>query len=257
MSRKFHSPRQYAAIAGRVLNEGAVSDPDQVGHASVIRWEAFGKGGTTCKSPVFVELNTTMGKPLWLDKGSTRTDRHSTEMFVRCRKCPPCLKARAAYWRTMCATETQASQRTWFGTLTLSPEHHFIALARACLRLSRQGVDFNQLDGTEQFRERVREISPELTRYLKRLRKESGAKLRYCLVAERHKSGLPHWHMLVHEVGTTPVRHIALQSQWRLGFSNWKLVADNQAAAHYVSKYLSKCADARVRASLHYGAVRL
>ena len=122
-------------------------------------------------------------------------------------------------------------------------------------RLVDRAVDFDALSNDKQFQARHQAIGPELTKFLKRVRKESAAMLRYCLVAEAHKSGLPHYHLVVHETGGEPVRHKTLQGQWKLGYSNWKLVDINDSGktAAYVAKYLSKSALARVRASKHYG----
>ena len=146
--------------------------------------------------------------------------------------------------------------RTWFVTLTLSPESHYRCLIQAKHRLGARGEDFDRLSDERQFKERVHEAGREITLWLKRLRKNSGAPLRYLLVAERHKSGLPHFHALLHEVDERqPLRAATLKSAWRLGFSQCKLVAlqtDPRCAA-YVAKYLSKDAAARVRASKGYG----
>ena len=178
------------------------------------------------------------------------------EMQVRCRKCRECMKARAAQWRLRSAREIEEAPRTWFGTLTLSPSEQFKALSAARLRLSRMGIDFDRLPESEQFAERHRVIGPELTKWLKRVRKESAATLRFFLVVEAHKSGAPHYHVLIHETpGSTPVRHATLTRQWRAGFSNFKLVADRRAAS-YVCKYLAKSNLARCRASVGYGAGR-
>lgn len=103
-----------------------------------------------------------------------------------------------------------------------------------------------------QFNKHVNAIGPEIGKFLKRVRKNTGAKLRYLLVAEPHKSGLPHFHMLIHQCDThIPVRYDDLKSQWRLGFSAWKLT--DYKSASYVCKYLSKSLRARVRASQAYG----
>lgn len=179
-------------------------------------------------------------------------------MEVPCRRCPRCLARRARHWRIRAQEEISAAPRTWFGTMTLRPEEHNRALYAAHLRLSKGGTDFGQLSPCEQFREVHTEIGREVTKWLKRIRKESGARLRYILVAEKHKSGLPHYHMLVHEtVGGGSVKERTLRKQWLLGFSLWKLVENHQGAARYVSKYLSKSAEARVRASLRYGSPSL
>jgi hypothetical protein len=70
-------------------------------------------------------------------------------------------------------------------------------------------------------------------------------------VAERHKTGAPHLHVLVHEVSPVPVRWADLSGCWHWGFSKWN-PADAKAVG-YVVKYLTKQVDARVRASLRYG----
>lgn len=177
------------------------------------------------------------------------------EMIVPCRRCKRCLAQRAAEWAARARVEFDAAGgRTWFGTLTLSPDAHYasqcIAMNYARLRAS---GEWGELDEDTRFRLRVQAIGPELQRYLKRVRMESGAKLRYLLVAEAHQSGMPHFHILIHEVdGAEPVRHATLQSQWRLGFSNFKLAKDKRASL-YVTKYLTKSARARVRASRAYG----
>lgn len=89
---------------------------------------------------------------------------------------------------------------------------------------------------------------------LKRLRKAHGKRggLRYLVVMEAHKSNLPHYHILLHEVFTDyPMRKALLRPAWRFGFSHWKLA--DEKAAPYVAKYLAKSAQARIRASIDYG----
>jgi len=175
------------------------------------------------------------------------------ELEVRCRKCDNCLAARAAHWRMRADAEYRAACRTWFGTLTLSPENHFRVLGKARLHAHSNGDDFDAFDPATQFAARHNQISKEITAYVKRVRKESGAEIRILCVTEAHKSGLPHYHMLVHESKATEhVRHKTLNDQWRLGFTNWKLAADAKSA-RYVCKYLTKSSMAKVRASLDYG----
>lgn len=180
-----------------------------------------------------------------------------TELEVPCRQCENCLRRRAAHWRMRANTEWQAASRTWFGTLTLKPEQHFRVLSEArayCSKsLDPEKRDFDSLPTEEQFALRHRIISREITLYVKRIRETSGAKLRLLCVAEEHKSGLPHYHMLVHE--PNPAESISkaqLEAGWKWGFSNWRLVKDPRAAG-YVTKYLAKSSKARVRASVDYG----
>lgn len=174
-------------------------------------------------------------------------------LWVRCRRCDKCLARRAMRWQFAAKSETGEATRTWFGTLTLSPEEQFLALTRARAKLAVSGVDYDALPFGEQFGLLVGAINPIVTKYLKRVRKESGVPLRYLIVAERHKSGLPHFHMLVHErVAGACVKERTLSKQWRAGFSKWRLVHDVRQAT-YLCKYLSKTLAARVRASQGYG----
>lgn len=156
-------------------------------------------------------------------------------------------------WKARALSETRIASRTWFGTLTLRPEAHVTMLSRARVALGKQGIDMDALTFGEQFILHHNECSIEITKYLKRVRKETGAHFRYLLVAEHHKSGLPHYHMLVHEQdGYGLVKHKALSRQWLLGFEKWRVITDLQEAT-YLCKYLSKASVARVRASRAYG----
>lgn len=94
------------------------------------------------------------------------------------------------------------------------------------------------------------EISKEITKYFKRLRK-SGLKFRYVLVTEAHKDGYPHYHALVHEV-SAQIPKQKLEEQWPFGFTTFRLVKDMKAA-YYIAKYLAKDARTRIRASQGYG----
>lgn len=174
------------------------------------------------------------------------------EMEVPCRQCARCLARRRKHWALRATTELSQAQRTWFCTFTLTPDEQYRAVLAARAHASRRRVNYEALTVREQFMRRHAAISNEISKYLKRLRKNNpGAKLRYLFVAEAHKSGDPHYHALIHEHGV-PVRKKSLQAEWRLGFSQVKLVTD-VAQATYLCKYLSKDASARVRASLHYG----
>lgn len=108
------------------------------------------------------------------------------------------------------------------------------------------------LSSAQVFEELCREFGAELTLYLKRLRKNTKAKFRYLLVAEKHKSGLPHFHALIHEEEEGGLLHAQLTSTWKLGFTKFKVVNAVQTA-WYVAKYLAKSSEARVRASRCYG----
>lgn len=233
---------QLATVAHH-LREGGVQK-------SVARVERDCAGN--CRRP---QLVSSAGRPWWV--GPDR--RKSTEpgkvllldLWVPCRKCDRCLQARSREWTRRAIVETTQSVRTWFGTLTMDPHWHSLALLRARAKHS----DWSELPRERQFGALVREVAPSLTRYLKRVRKNSGAALRFLLVAEEHKkqlAGFPHFHLLVHEVNENrPVRKAILRGEWSLGFSRWKLA--DAYSARYVCKYLAKEASTRVRASKDYG----
>lgn len=190
------------------------------------------------------------------------TRRTFVRMDVRCRRCSACLRARTNYWGFAALHQTELTQaqglRTWFGTLTLTP-----AWQEEILWLARENSDepnalwWEEPKCEERFR-LVREVLlKEVQKYWKRLRK-AGHAFNYLVVFERHKSGLPHMHFLLHEK-KAPVRKKDLQIQWHLGFSNCTIVggkssrsAAPERAAWYVVKYLSKSSQSRQLASAGY-----
>lgn len=173
---------------------------------------------------------------------------------ARCRKCEPCLTNRSQLWAARCRDELRIAGRTWFCTLTLAPAQLVRARFAAESRLAERGHILSEVSEDAMFLATSREVSPELTRWLKRIRKNSGARLRYLLVCEAHESGAPHWHLMVHEkIGRVTKRE--LEASWRYGLSHFRLIDPNdEDAAFYVAKYLSKSALTRVRASQNYGA---
>ena len=206
-------------------------------------WDCSG----TCTVPYTVKLT---GRPSRLPSGEWMGGLDKPvflDMDTPCRKCPDCLRVRSWIWRVRCQHEIENHQRTWFGTLTLSPGEQYRALL--------EGLPGKLDDDEEEIVTRHRAASKWITKYLKRVRKESGAPLRYCLVLEAHKSGLPHYHFLMHEVDPEqPVRSRVLDHQWPHGHMQCRLVTHPRQSAGYVSKYLSKSALARIRASRGYGA---
>lgn len=202
--------------------------------------------------------------------------------MTECRRCEECLRKRAARWRYRAVAECEQAPRTWFGTLTLRPEEHYRidALARQSERNWHDLTD-HAISGL-----RMRGVGKELTKWLKRVRKNSGVPFRYLAVTEIHTgekrsrikdrevqqhaiTGYPHIHLLVHEVnGEEPLlkKHLSgrwddkcsvweTPPSWTLGFTKFKLLPpdDKQKGAMYLCKYLSKAMDARVRASIDYG----
>lgn len=231
---------------------------------TLFEWDISG----TCQFPVTRHMHarpdTRNRKYIVIGKGA-ETNPLGIIMHVRCKRCDRCLKARQIDWAHRAKRELQQAPRTWFCTLTCRPEVQHRALSNARRAMSKQGVDFDGLPLDEQFRLRHKYLAQpvgepsrqkwahEITLYLKRLRK-AGAKIRFLMVAEAHKSGAPHYHLLIHETDVNdPVRYALLQKQWTLGFSQFKLVTETRQAT-YLCKYLGKTNAARVRASVGYGS---
>jgi len=189
--------------------------------------------GSRNNHPVMYEYRSIPQEKIHVPSGQARWIIIATA----CRKCEQCLINRRKLWSSRARQEVSTSNRTWFGTLTLNPHWRFILSARS---------------GKKDFHQSYREVGKECTKYFKRLRK-AGYKFRYVLVMEAHKDGFPHVHLLIHE-GLSAIPKRELQSQWRLGYSSFKLVDKTDAkAAFYVTKYLSKDARTRIRASQKYG----
>lgn len=235
-------------IAARALADGATRESQ-----ASIAWDVAGR----CETPV---ERLVWGRPEGTPRDVTIGPGTAHSLFIKmqfpCRKCYRCLRYRAALWTGRAAVECATSYRTWFGTLTLTPQCQYESLLKARHRCAQRSIDFDALQPEEQFRERCAAISREITLYLKRVRKESGSKLRILCVAEHHKSGDPHWHALVHQISPKSVTYRCLTDQWPHGFTKWKLVKQGTLAARYVCKYLTKASEARVRASLRYGEPR-
>lgn len=174
------------------------------------------------------------------------------DLRTRCRKCAACLKFRQYVWAERCVNETVRAwvggARTWFLTLTFKPSFHVYALGRG-----------GYLDP-----EVARIANREVTLWFKRLRK-AGSSFRYVVVMEPHKSGVPHFHTLFHEIaGCAPVRRSVLRETWSgpndelTGRIDCELVKERLGEAgrisNYIGKYLTKTKGARVRASASYGA---
>lgn len=234
-------------LALKALEHGAAMR-SQVG----LDWHAAGD----CRAPVLRDME---GRPHAANRKSKMVSvpTDGTPIFVtmamRCRQCDRCLAARARLWRLRAESETRMAGRTWFATFTFSPQQHFAMLSRARSRLDKGGTDFDALDERGQWSERHREDAREFTLYFKRLRKNTGAQLRYLLTAESHRNGLPHYHALIHEsIQSQPVKFRDLQACWPHGFTTFKLV-EGVKVARYVTKYISKSAEARIRASIGYG----
>lgn len=273
----------------------AVQNGGELKSATRIYWNVSGNGRLQCQKPVYREYlgADPVGYDYRTDRAQGRINTRSLELDTRCRRCVPCLEARKLLWRGRARTEIALSSRTWFGTLTLSPDMQNLAMYRARLRLAKSGIQWEQLSREEQFAERVANINPEITKWLKRVRKESSVKtrqlarkeagckatrgqrcnchplaaysvtLKYLQVVEEHLGGgahhgLPHFHFLIHEVNENrPVRHSVLSAKWSMGHTDFELIPSPENGgnryANYVTKYLTKSFLCRARASLKYG----
>lgn len=209
-----------------------------------------------------------------IDRGSTfglvhkgyriKPERHHLEILTRCRDCENCRAQRRGLWFHRAKAEVSGNYRTWFGTLTYRPEEAMRRGFSRDLELS----SFAKLDHlvgapsgkvAKDLRDPqkaiVRHSGPDITKFLKRVRKNAGRKIRYLIVPELHKSGVPHFHFLLHE--SEPGQYLTyrvIQAAWSHGFSQAKLVDGSTHAASYVAKYLSKEMYGRVRASQRYGS---
>ena len=229
-----------------------------------VEWNVAGKGKWTCIQPREVML--------LVHEGQNTPVGPSATLRVRCRNCEPCLKAWSSYWKICAMKEIESAHRTWFITLTVRPEERLRVEYAASQSLDRNGC--TDRCPKVVFRERLKALSPHVTRYLKRLRKAANARFRYLLVWEDHKCpcdlcepeekslpghyGFPHAHILLHEIqGAVSSR--CIEAQWPLGFSKPKLIdeavgGEAHKYAAYVCKYISKSMLCRVRASLGYGS---
>lgn len=207
----------------------------------------IGEGPTQCMQPVEVHM---FGYPdkVAVDLGMEPDWPMSQRCLVRCRKCDACMKHRSRLWTARAMDETRMSTRTWFGTLTLAPDRQTWARYAALKRL---GERESLITEEAVFAMSVSLIGDEITKFLKRVRK--AAPFRYLLVTEAHKSGLPHFHLLIHEYAGSITKR-KLDASWRYGFSQFRLInVGDEARVGYVCKYLSKSVLTRVRASKDYG----
>lgn len=242
---RIHSVEYIDGIVRRGLYNGYLPDPDRPLAGS---WDI----SSDCEMPKVVELYGARTVSLLVNERHPQGRVRTLYLYVRCRRCPACLNKRRNLWAYRAQNEIAHAVRTWMATFTWSPQSHLRMRMAASRRLACAGVDLELLPRLDQIAEISREYRSELTNYFKRLRKQTGAKLRYLLVQEQHKSGLPHFHALIHEDGPIPVRHAALTTQWTLGYSKFNLV-EGSKTAWYVAKYLSKSVLNRVRASIGYG----
>lgn len=290
MAQKIQHLAKWAITARRAMQSGAI-----VKSVSTLEWDVAGNGKTACSQPVFREYigGDAIAYDIRHDRSAGSKNKRSLEIWARCRRCHGCLEQRKLFWRHRARVEIANASRTWFGTLTCTPEWQVTAQYRAAIRLGRQGIEFHKLPRDEQFAERVKEISPQITLWLKRIRKQAAVDLRqqyrtrdncpetsgkrcnchplknytvplkYLLVIEEHlgggaQHGLPHFHLLIHEQDEdAPIRKRVLEAKWPMGITHFRLIPSPDEGgnkfANYVTKYLTKSILCRARASLKYG----
>lgn len=250
-------PRKRPGMADHAKLVGAISDARASGKAvqgnRVGEWDV--NYAHDCERPIRMKRSADSGALF-------------ATMWVRCRTCKPCRRANTWRWARNIEghiLDTEAKgRRTWFGTLTLSQisQDWVLRLAREAW-LSDQDTGFIPDwwdDPLCDFRFGLQRavLVRECQLYWKRLRKAKCA-FDYCLVFERHKSGLPHMHFMLHETGD-PITKASLDAQWHHGFTKMKLVdlAERPAikAAFYAAKYLQKSSQARQIASLRYDLIK-
>lgn len=161
------------------------------------------------------------------------------EIAVPCRQCPQCVEIRRHSWIKRMLHEVEMASASYMVTLTLSTPAR-VQLRNECV------ARFGTMPPTSE--ERCLHVYKWVQLYLKRLRKNTGATLRYCAITEKHKDGTPHIHLLIH--GDVS-RQSILGTKWGHGFRDCRIVRSD-GAVRYLAKYLSKDALA-VRASRQYG----
>lgn len=240
------TPEFTEALASRLWEAGLTAEDRDPNGVYDVRY------ASDCERPFVVKT---------MDFGRLFARQH-----FRCRKCPPCLEARKRYWIAAAVHQTNdtrdAGLRTWFGTLTFRTEVQDELLMRAKEKHPAPNAEWwDEPFCDERFRLVREEALREVQLYWKRLRK-AGHRFKYFLVFERHKSGLPHMHWLLHEADA-PIRKKDLQGSWPHGFTKVVLVGGRskrsgppEKAAFYVAKYLSKEVQARQVASHGYRPIR-
>lgn len=191
----------------------------------------------------------------------------------RCGKCGPCREHRRKTWMARAVVEHNRSARSWMVTFTLSPAWQAELSVKAD-KLYRQKHANADLPTSKQERLdlKMRVLKRLIGRWLRVLAGpgSTASKRAYVLVAELHKSGEPHFHMLIHEREAGSIFrdedcHFTRRGEyfvgdesrakklWRFGFCRISMCKD-EAGAVYVMKYLAKTQTYRVAASQHYGA---
>lgn len=251
--------RLYHDHALRLFGRAIASGAQRTGLGSA-RWDLSG----SCTNPYWTAyVGRPEGEPRMFTFAGVKMTIH-LDIATRCRRCEKCRAYRSWLWKHRMAEEMRFGVRTWYGTLTLTPSNHYRVMVEARRYTEARGVAWQSLSDDERFRARARISLNEVSKYVKRFRKRAWgahgiAPMSWVCVTEKHKSGLPHFHMLVHERSMRPITHRLLSEAWGLGFERWRLVQhveEPHAVAWYLCKYLTKDFSNRVRCSEKYGAER-
>ncbi len=161
--------------------------------------------------------------------------------YVRCGRCSKCTRARQYSWYFRAIAELWTAQATWFLTFTLAAQPSVASYG---------------------------DVQKFLKRYRKLFQHTQRQHIRYLFVTEQHKSGVDHYHALIHVNADTTRRD--LENVWTLGFSKCLLLASIRSSEKphpinkrvdwnseysrrtmYTCKYVGKTG--RIRASQRYG----
>jgi len=245
-AQRFLAVETLVALATKALASGGTHHAFRDGRPRRwIEWDISGR----CQASVAVDL---------FARHSARHGKQVSPLEItlhtKCRKCDWCWLQRRRAWTRRAANEQRGAFRTWFVTLTARPEARLVWHYKAAAALAKRGVDFEGEPANSKFAALCKYgAGPALTRWIKRIRKNSGAPMRYFLVGEMHKDGEPHFHVLIHEQSLEqPIRKAVIKTAWWCGYSK-VVLAHNTRAAVYCAKYLTKEMPVRIRASLHYG----
>lgn len=249
-------------LFGKALSHGA----ERTSTLSA-RWDLSGDCQSTYWMTYTGRPRTDAGDPFRPDRQFVHLGGKGTlylDIGTRCRRCEKCLRARRLSWRYRVREEVRRAARNWWGTLTLAPATHYRVMVEARLQAENSSVVWETLSDEERFARICNTSLKEVTKYLKRVRKAAKVPFRYVLVTERHKSGLPHFHLIIHESEFKTIPHKILAGQWNgknfsLGFEKWRLIPFDDEERHvgYVTKYISKSLASKVRASQRYGEQQL
>ena len=230
----------------RALARKAIAGGASRGGATSLDWDI----SNGCMNPGYHSVSGGKSVARHIRLGDPEGDKPTFEvrMKTKCRRCPVCLRHRGGEWAERVRKEIILSKmdgcRVWFVTFTFRPAVHLNSLGAL-------------IDDPQVWKGLAKSSSRLVTLWIKRIRKETP--FRYCLVCEPHKSGLPHYHAVLHESQKdNEITERLMRRVWSVnGFLHAKLVnlEDNEGrdVGNYVAKYLSKEMRSRVRASRFYG----